>query len=260
MAFDRHTESLQEERYIINDLLLNVNNSYFQIDSLILSQDVIYLFEIKNFEGDYYLDANKLYSVKTKRESKNPLDQLKRSSTLFRQLLQTQKLDYLIEPFVVFINPNFTLYQTPMDQPIIFPTQVNRFLNGLNKTPSKLHAGHKKLAQTLLSLHQTKNPFAIIPDYSFERLQKGIYCKSCRSFLVSLKGYSIICNKCGKEEKIEQAILRNVEEIMLLFPDQKLTTQYIYEWCKINISKRTFSRILKSNYQAFGNTKDTYYK
>ena len=34
VKFDQLTETLREERYIINDLLLEVNNSYFQIDSL----------------------------------------------------------------------------------------------------------------------------------------------------------------------------------------------------------------------------------
>ena len=260
VAFDQLTESLQEERYFINDLLLNVNHSYFQIDSMIISQGVIYLFEIKNFEGDYYLEENQLYSVTSKYENKNPVDQLKRSATLFRQLLQTQKLDFLVESLVVFINPNFTLYQAPIDQPIIFPTQVNRFLNKLNNTPSRLNAGHKKLAQTLLSLHQTKNPFVNIPEYNFEQLRKGIYCMSCQSFSILLKGHSIVCERCGGHEKIEQAILRNVEEVKRLFPNQKITAQFMYDWCKLNICKKTLSRILKNNYQMFGNAKDTHYK
>lgn len=146
VKFDLLAESLQEERYIINDLLLEVNNSYFQIDTSIVSQGVIHLLDIKNFEGDCYWKEDKIYSVKTGREFKNPVLQLNRSATLFRQLLQNRKLNYLIEPFVIFINPEFTLYQAPLDQPIILPTQVNRFLLDLNKTSSKLNNGHKELA------------------------------------------------------------------------------------------------------------------
>ncbi|MDQ0200758.1 nuclease-related domain-containing protein [Neobacillus ginsengisoli] len=260
VKFDLLAESLQEERYIINDLLLEVNNSYFQIDTLIISLGVIHLLDIKNFQGDCYLESDKLYAVTTGREYKNPVGQLKRSGTLFRQLLQNLKQNYLVEASVIFINPAFTLYQAPMDQPIILPNQVNRFLKDLNKTPSKLNDGHKKLAQKLISLHQTKNPFTVLPKYNYDQLQKGIYCKTCKSFLVSIKNNVFVCGKCGGHEKIELVILRNVEEFKLLFPDRKITTQSIYEWCKVDLSKRTFCRVLKKNYTAFGNTRDTYYK
>jgi hypothetical protein len=260
VEFDLLAESLQEERFIINDLLLEVNKSYFQIDNLIISQGVIHLLDIKNYQGDCYLKSDKLYSVTTEREYKNPVDQLKRSATLLRQLLQNHKQNYLVDSSVIFINPEFTLYQAPLDQPIILPTQVNRFFRDLNKTSSKLNEGHKKLAQTLISLHQPKNPYTVLPHYNYDQLQKGIYCKTCNSFLVSIKNYDFLCKKCGGHEKIERAILRSVKEFNLLFPEQKITTQSIYEWCKVDLNRRTFCRILKKNYTTFGNTRDTYYK
>ncbi len=260
VKFDRLAESLQQEVYIINDLLLEVNNSYFQIDTLIISQGVIHLLDIKNFQGDCYLESDKLYAVTTHREYKNPVDQLKRSATLYRQLLQNLKQNYLVEAYVIFINPEFTLYQAPLNQPIILPTQVNRFLKDLNNTPSKLNDGHKKLAQKLISLHQTNNPFTALPKYNYDQLQEGIYCKNCKSFLISIKNYDLVCGKCGCHEKVELAILRNIEEFKLLFPDRKITTQDIYNWCKLDLNRRTFCRVLKKNYSAYGNTSDTYYK
>lgn len=260
MKFDQLIEGVQEERYIINDLLLEVNNSYFQIDALIISQEVIYLLDIKNFQGDYYLNSDKLYTVTNDRECKNPIDQLKRSGTLFRQLLQSLKLNYLVETYVIFINPEFTLYQVPTDHPIILPTQINRFLNNLNKTPSKLNDGHKKLAQKLISLHNAENPYIVPTNYHYDHLQKGIYCKSCKSYFVSLRNSNFVCEKCGVHEKIHETILRNVEEFRLLFPDRKLTTQNIYDWCKAELSKKTYCRILKKNYSVFGKTSDTYFE
>lgn len=122
VKFDLLLEGLGEERFIIHDLLLEVNNSYFQIDTLIISQGVIYLLDVKNYQGDCYLKSEKLYSVTTEREYKNPVDQLKRSATLLRQLIQNLKHNYLVDASVIFINPEFTLYQAPLDQPIILPT------------------------------------------------------------------------------------------------------------------------------------------
>jgi hypothetical protein len=260
VKFDQQTECLSEERYIINDLLLEVNNSYFQIDTLIISQGIIHLLDSKYYQGDCYLEDDNLYSVTTGREYKNPVVQLKRCSTLFRQLLQNLKQNYLVEALVIFNNPEFTLYQTPKDLPIILPTQVNRFLNEINDTPSKLDDGHKKLAQKLISLHQTKNPFVTLPKYNYNQLKKGTYCKICESLPISIKGRYFVCEDCGSVEKVELAILRNVSELKLLFPEQKLTTQIIYDWSKADLSRRTLRRILKKNFTALGSTSNTYYE
>ncbi len=260
LKFDLLAKNLQEERFIINDLLLELNNSHFQIDSLIISQGVIHLLDIKNFEGDCYLESDKLFSVTTGREYKNPVNQLKRCATLFRQLLQNLQQNYPVEASVIFINPEFTLYQAPMDQPIFLPTQVNRFFRDINNTPSTLNEAHQKLAQKLISLHQTKNQFTLLPEYSYDQLKKGVYCKNCRSFQVTIKNSDFVCNNCGEQERIEQAILRNVKEFKQLFPDRDITTQSIYEWCKVDLCKKTIRRILKKNYTVFGKTRGTYYK
>ncbi|MBM4761676.1 nuclease-related domain-containing protein [Bacillus sp. B15-48] len=259
VKFDLLLEGLQGEKLIINDLLLQVNNSYFQIDSVIISQGGIHLIDIKNFEGDCYLESDKLYSVTTGREYKNPLDQLKRSATLFRQLLQSTKEDYLVEASIIFINSEFTLYQAPMDLPVIFPTQINRFMKNLNQAPSKLNDGHKKLAQKLLSLHQPKNPYIILPTYHYDKPKKGVYCKICQCFSVSIKKYHFVCGKCGENEKIRHAILRLIKEYHFLFPERKLTTQTIYEWCNTDLDKRTICRVLNSNFTKVGGSSNTYY-
>lgn len=259
VKFDRMAEILQEERYIINDLLLKINNSYFQIDTTLISQEVIRLLDIKNFEGDFCLERDRFYAVKTGREYKNPIGQLNKCASQFRQLLHDLKLHFLVEASVIFINPEFTLYNAQMGDPIILPNQVNRFIKSINNTSSKLNDGHKNLAKQLISFHQTKNPFSQVPNYQYEQLKKKIYCKFCYSFSVSLKNHIFVCGKCGGHETVEDAILRNVREIQLLFPERKITTASIYEWCNVDLTQRTFCRVLKKNLTAFGKTSDSYY-
>ena len=260
VMFDRMTENLAKDRYIIDDLMLQVNNSFFQLDKLIISNDAIHLIDVKNYEGDYYLESDKIYSVSNGREYKNPVNQLKRSETLFRQLLQNLKLNYLVQASIIFINPEFTLYNAPMDQPIILPTQVNRFLRDLEKTPSKLDDNNQKLAQKLLSLHEDKNPFSILPEYDYDHLEKGLHCEECGSFNTTIKNRFLICGKCGSSERMEAAIARHVKEFNLLFPERKITTQSIYEWCNANLNKRRITRVLKKFYTTKGTTSDTYYE
>ncbi|WP_409270584.1 nuclease-related domain-containing protein [Neobacillus sp. SCS-31] len=212
VQFDHLAKNIIEERYILNDLRLEVNDSELQIDSFIISQGISYLLDVKNFYGDFYIDGDKFISMKTGEEYKNPLDQLKRSALLLRQLFNYYNFNFVIEPYVFFINPEFTLYQAPIDQPIILPTQNDRFIRELNETPSRLNEGDKKLAQTLLSLHQPKNRYQKLPDYRYEQLRKGMFCGECGCLFSIIDHLDLVCGKCRKHEKFESAILRHTEE------------------------------------------------
>jgi hypothetical protein len=251
VMFDLLTEKLPEGRFILNDLLLEANNTNFQIDTTIIAQEKIHLFEVKNFEGDYDYNSEKFHTIFEK-EINNPLDQLKRSESLFRQLLQSLGLRMPIEAWVIFINPGFTLYQAPKNQPIIFPTQLNHFMKKLTSAPSKLNGTHKKLADQLVSLHQIESPYTRVAPYEFDQLRKGITCLSCHSLLVSIQEKKIVCGHCGGHEKVESAVMRSVEELKLLFPDMKVTTNGIHEWCKVIESKHKIRKILKKNYRVMG--------
>lgn len=260
VIFDQKTDSLTKGRFIIDDLLLQVNSSFFQIDKVMISKELIHLFDVKYFEGDYLLESDKLYSVANGREYKNPVIQLKRSETLFRQLLQNLKLNYLVQASVVYLNPEFTLYQAPTDQPIILPTQVNRLITELKNTTSNVDESHRKLAQKLLSLHQEKNPFFTLPDYDFHQLEKGLHCEACGSFNTTIKYQFLICGKCGSSQRVDVSIAKHIEEYKLLFPEQKVTTQSISEWCNGSINKKRITRVLQEFYTAKGTTSNTYYE
>nr|WP_275670732.1 nuclease-related domain-containing protein [Neobacillus notoginsengisoli] len=241
-------------------MLLELNGSYFQLDTVIISGGVIHLIDTKNYSDDYFWENGKLYFLSTKKECKNPVEQLNRGLLLFKQLLHSLKLNYLVEAFAIFIHPEFTLYQAPTDLPIIHPTQVKRFIDELDKTKSVLNDGHKKLAQALISLNQPKNPFEKLPEYKYEQLRKGIFSKCCETQLFVVNLNRFLCLKCGESEKIEDAIIRNVNEYKFLFPDRKITTSSIQEWCQTGLSKRTITRVLKKHFTAFGNTSNTFYK
>ncbi|MBM7693517.1 hypothetical protein JOC77_002957 [Peribacillus deserti] len=259
VLFDSLTEKLQCECFILNDLLLQLNNTTFQIDSIIISSDSIYFFEVKNYEGDYYYDSERLYK-KPKYEINNPLNQLKRSESLLRLLLQNLGFNIPLISSVVFINPEFTLYQAPLNKPFIFPNQVSRYFENLNTLSTKLDRKHKMLADKLISQHMKDSPFKLLPSYEYEQLRKGITCLVCSSFSISVKGKKCICKECGHEEMVVTAVIRSVNEFKLLFPSQKITTNVIQDWCKVIESKKRIRRILLKNYKIVGVHQWTFYE
>jgi hypothetical protein len=139
--FEKLLENQLRDFLILSDLLLEKNNTVFQIDSTLIFQKKIHLFEVKNYEGDFYIEKDIWYS-RSGTEINNPLEQLKRSESLFRRLLQDLRLTLPVEAHLIFINPEFTLYQAPMNLPIILPTQLNHFIKKINMTSSKLNGSH----------------------------------------------------------------------------------------------------------------------
>jgi Nuclease-related domain len=259
LKFDALMGNLQQERLILNDLLLEKNTTKFQIDSFHIAQAILYHFEVKNFEGDYYIEKDRFYTYSGK-EILNPLHQLRRTETLLRQFLQHLGYSFQVESYLIFVNPSFTLYQAPKDPSIIFPTQLDRFLLKMNQAPSSnLNTRHTRLAEQLLSLHQIDDPYKRLPGYSFEGVRKGICCGSCHSFELSVSGRKLVCDDCGYQEDIDMAVLRSVGELGLLFPDAKITTGIMYEWCRV-ISIKTIRRVLIQNLIQIGNKRWVYFK
>ncbi|NHC39322.1 NERD domain-containing protein [Bacillus sp. MM2020_1] len=259
VMFDALTEKLQSPSLILNDLLLEANGSKCQLDSSIIFQEKIILFEVKNYEGDFYFEGNRFYAL-PKKEYKNPLNQLQRSESLLRQLLETLGYQIPIEAYVVFINPQFTCYNAPLNEPIIYPNQLNRLMKKLNRGSPNLNDMHKKLAEKLVSLHLIESPHERLPPYEFGQLRKGSTCKICNSFLMSVQGNKLVCGNCGGEELVALAVMRIVEEVRLLFPERKITSNDIHEWCSVIDCKKRITRILRSNYTSVGIGQWTYYQ
>ncbi|WP_254660840.1 nuclease-related domain-containing protein [Bacillus sp. FJAT-27225] len=261
LAFDEMTRKLQCECIILNDLVLEIGGKTFQIDTLIITAKPIYLFEVKNFEEEYYYDSKEDQFIKLpKLVVDNPLVQLKRSETTLLQLLR--QLGYTsisIHASVVFINSEFTLLQAPLDKPLILPTQLNSFLRKFNNIPSGLTDAHWQMADKLCALHQTETRYDQLPTYTFEDLQPGMRCRKCGALSVTVVGKKGIC-QCGESEKVTDAIIRQVQEFQLLFPNEKITTKIIHAWCGEVFSKKRICNTLQRNFKRVGIDKLAYYE
>jgi len=52
---------------------------------------------------------------------------------------------------------------------------------------------------------------------------------------------------------------RNIEEFHLLFPEELITTNKMYDWCNKEYSKRRIRRLLKTEYKPIGLKNGTHY-
>ncbi|GAA0328352.1 hypothetical protein GCM10008967_18560 [Bacillus carboniphilus] len=259
MEFSRLVMERDIEGILLNDLLYEYKGSLFQVDKLLLINNSILLLDIKNHEDDYIIKEGKWHNERTGQDIRNPVEQLNRCETLLTNLLQDLGNKNALESSLVFVNPEFFLYNAPVDQPIIFPSQINRFLNKLQKKSLSVKKSQFILAEKLISLCKKENPFTRVPPYNFEELKKGVLCERCRRFMRKLRGRTLVCDGCGSLERVESAIVRGVKEFVLLFPEKKVTTNHIYEWCKVVESKHTIRRVLSEHFEVVGKWKSTHF-
>jgi hypothetical protein len=247
---------LTEEWLILHDLLFEYHGSKFQIDTLIIAYEKIYLLDVKYFEGDYLIKDDKWYNPAGALQ-KNPLHQLERCETLLTKLLLKLGHHYRIESYLIFNNPEFHLNTTSINPAIIFPTQLNRFLKNLNQRPIELNKKYYRLAQQLVDHHQEESPYTRLPEYSYENLKKGIICpNNCNTFFSDER---LICKKCGCKEEVDAAVLRSVEEFTLLFPNKIISVDSIHDWCGGLKSKKAVRRVLSKYFVLVGKARASHY-
>lgn len=241
------------------DLQLEINQTEFQIDNLLIYQDTIYMNEVKNYEGDFLIKDDKWYVMPSEKEIRSPVLQLQRSEFLLQQLQQQLGFHFKIVAKLVFVHSGFTLYQAPYDQPMIFPTQLTRYIHHLNHTPTQLTTKHNQLAKQLINRHISSSRHMRLPNYNYEDLKKGIVCRSCRGFMYAVSMSILCCESCAQEERVDSAVMRAVSEFHILFPNRKINSSTIYDWCNVINSKSRIRRILMKNMQLVRKGKYSYY-
>jgi hypothetical protein len=62
------------------------------------------------------------------------------------------------------------------------------------------------------------------------------------------------------KENTKSALIRNVKEYTVLYPQEKLSTNIVYEWCGGVFPKKTIRQVLKGNFIVSGYGQWSYYE
>ncbi|OJF91774.1 nuclease-related domain-containing protein [Alkalibacterium sp. 20] len=259
-AFDALMKGLKCECLILNDLLLKLNGHTFKIDTLMISSKGVSIYEVKNFEGEFVFREDKLKIVSTNKEITNPVHQLNRKTMLFRQLMEEHRVDFPLKSYIVFVNKQFTLFETPVNQDFILPTMISRHLKRLNNERGAINISHTKFSDALKALHHKDTTFITLSEYSYTALKKESFCKECSAVLERLNGRMCECMKCGHKELAVDTIFRQINEFRLLFPDNKLTTNEMYQWSGKLFSKKSIRSVLSKHFTLKGQSIASYYE
>lgn len=242
-SLDKLTDCLGDQFLVLNDLYLKPKFSKsFQIDALIVAQQTIYLYEIKNYDGEYFY-GEEMFFREPDLEVNNPLLQLQTNKNGLTILQRELSCSFEIKSYVVFINPEFTLFNSPDDKRLLMHSQLNKHFSQMKTQNKMLSSDEIQLASQLIAHTIKATPFYDdIPNYSFPTLKKGLCCEKCHSFHLIKKTRVYTCLTCEHNGKISSALMACMLEYQLLFPDDKFTTRIIYHWCGGEVTLKRIQR------------------
>lgn len=255
--FDEVVASTVTNGYVLNDLMLKDGTSLSQIDSLIVTENSVHIFEIKNYTGEYTYKEEEMHSPYGF-IIPSPTTQITNSRSLVHNIMRKTRLKLPIEAHVVFVNPAFYLYDLPINKPFIFNYQLEKHLRGLNRGEVNTTHKQEKIVQHLLNHHVENYRPNDLPKYILEELKKGVHCPECLSFNHTVKRLYKLCD-CGHKEEITEAIERSIKEFQILFPEKRVTVSALYDWCGGTINRKKILEHLKRNYRMNGTSRGIYY-
>lgn len=255
---------LEEDHFeiVTNIRLTNDRKNYFQIDTILLSTNVIIILEINNYIGTLYFDSsfNRLVRYIDDKEEHylDPIVQVNQQQLQFKNWLAKRKFPLIpIIGLIVFSQPSTVIKTTA--------NETNNYVLHATNLPEKIlqiqnvYSRHyiskqtiRKIKQKIVQEHEPyyQNPMQIF-DIPYEALQKGIQCPTCSLFKMARDHGIWYCTNC--HTKSRDAHLEALKDYSLLVSN-KITNRKFRDFLQLP-SKYTAYRLLKHmNLKSYGNT------
>lgn len=106
---------LNENDLLLNNVNISIHGRNTELDYVVINNNGVFIFEIKNFSGKLVGNEDDQYWNKYKisrgnkeyiKEIRNPIKQLKREIYLLKEYLKYYGVDLWIEGYVLFVNMN----------------------------------------------------------------------------------------------------------------------------------------------------------
>ena len=168
----------QPDGLIIQDLLLSTRDTFYQIDALLITDNSIFLYEIKNNSVCYNFKERTIYST-SGHALLDPVAQAELKRSYLFNLLMNMGHHIEVIPLVIYINPVFYIYDFPINKSVIFSGQLTSHFKTVSAEVSKPTVLSKTLAEKLVRLYNELYRPLNLSNYTFDLLQKGIVCPDC---------------------------------------------------------------------------------
>jgi ribosomal protein L37AE/L43A len=270
---DRKLKKIDQSKYyIFCDIRLPHGDSYFQIDTLILTKNFALIIEAKNISGTLYFDLeNHLFYRKNEDGSTkvfpDPVSQARLLKQLLREWLIKQKLPSLpIEFLVVSCNPYSYFYISPTNHPY---AKTICSIAGLTWEIDNLAAQYEKeiitdndIRKISKAILKADTPFAIVDILNQYKISKselltGAHCPECEFLPLLYRRGKWFCQKCNKNFKDAHHVA--MKDYFLIYAP-KITNSQFRNFLHLNNPDVAKSLLKSMNLEMSGINKGRVYK
>ncbi len=270
-ALDFPLSLLDPQKYLIlHGLRLQIDNHFFQIDTLVISKNFILLIEVKNLAGTIYFDPvfSQLIQIKDDQQTvyPDPQIQLHRQKTHFEKWLRLNGFSSIpIYSLVVISNDRTLIKTSPNNHKIhstvihrhLLPTRITQFEKN-NFSENYNDKEIKKLARMLKKKHRmTEHSILERFHISPSEIRGGVICKLCNHGPLVRKHGFWFCTKC--KSKDTNGHIQALMDYQLIFKKETITNGEARKYLNIE-SRFVVTRLLKSlSLSSTGDKKSTTY-
>jgi hypothetical protein len=271
---DKKLKRIDQSRYyILSDLRLpNGDDTFFQIDTLIISAQFILIIESKNISGTLYFDLvnHQFYRINddgSREVFSDPVSQARLHVQQLREWLQRNKFPNLpFEFLVVSANPHSLFHITPQNHPL---SQKICNISSLTWEIDELGDRYKKdiltekeirkLCNSLKKAHTPLQPSDVLQQYGIDKseLLTGVHCPECEYLPLTYKVGKWNCPRCKK--RFKEAHIPTVDDYFLLISPKITNAEFrrFVHMKKPDIARR---QLIGMNLKSAGTTKGKVYQ
>jgi Nuclease-related domain len=240
---------------ILHDLRLAAHDSFFQIDTLLISTRYILILEIKYITGTLHFDhLNQVIRARddgSEEAFQNPIYQVKRQRSHLTDWLSRNRVPNIpIHSLVVMSNPRTIIKSLPSHKDVLQYVTHSPYLQERIQVFDKMHSVEKltkkeisKLSKMLVRQHTPDNP-DLLKRYQIEEkdIIKGVYCTKCFYMPVVRKNRTWFCPKCSNEDR--NLHIPTLEDYALLY-GTSITNKQFCDFLQLQ-SRHVANRLLRS--------------
>lgn len=216
-----------------------------QIDNIIISEDQLYTFEIKNYQYDMEYFGDRPWRFTGGKEIVNPLNQVDNHRNVLTSMMKEFNMQFNLAANLVFIHPEQTIYNLPNHPNIYTRSNLNKRLKYLLK-PNQYN--HSRFIELLDARRIFKSAYDSDVNVTFDELAGGVFCPDCdNSMLCRVHRDKFVCDECGAFSTQVDILQQLVKELQTLNSTWQLSSSKIAKYSGNTFSSATVRRYRHKN-------------
>lgn len=210
----------------IKDILFEYDEGEkeIQIDNIVIASDSCYIFEVKKYQFNLSIDDRGFFYYEDGKEFTSLNTQVEKQKGEVRQLLNDVGYPMPINHFIVFMNPDRTVFGLQRKHPVLTRATLTNFLE------QKMRPNRKDYSYLEPGIEERRleiSKHASFYKIDLDLLKKGVYCTSCFNRMRRISRYYYSCYQCDSKITTLEAVKLLIRDLRLLNPKHKISSNLI---------------------------------